>query len=139
MDRLPPQLKWGPFVAALEKLGYRLFKSHPGSARTFVSDKREPTEITFHQPHDSNPIRLGTLSEYLRKLKVDRDAFADLLYGNQNVKAIEDEEKFRRSLESSGHIVSNCNKCYEIVARSMVEAEVLAAEAAHPCFLTPLS
>jgi hypothetical protein len=134
VDRLPPQLKWEPFVAALKKLGYRLYKSHPGSARTFVSDEREPSEITFHEPHDANPIRLGTLREYLRKLKVDRDEFADLLYGNQAMKAVEDEERFRRSLESSGHIVSNCTKCYEMVARSVIEAEVLAAEANHPCF-----
>jgi HicA toxin of bacterial toxin-antitoxin, len=133
VDRLPPQLKWEPFVAALKKLGYRLYKSHPGSARTFVNDEREPSEVTFHEPHSTNPIRLGTLSEYLRKLKVDRDKFADLLYGSPT-NAVEDEERFRRSLESSGHIVSNCTKCYEMVARSAVEAEVLAAEAGHPCF-----
>lgn len=132
MDRLPPQLKWAPFVAALGKLGYRLHRKLPGSARTFVSDIREPAEVSFHEPHGSDTIRLGTLREYLRKLKVTRDEFSDLLYGTTATEA-EDDDKFRRSLEPSGHIVSNCNKCYGIVGRSIIESEIIAAEATHSC------
>ena len=134
MDKLPPQLKWAQFTKVLEKLGYRLYKSHPGSARTFVSDTREPAEATFHEPHGANPIRVGTLREYLRKIEVDRDEFSQFLYKTQEAEATEEEERFRRLVESSGHIVSNCTKCYGVVARSVIEADIVAAEAAHPCF-----
>ena len=134
MDKLPSQLKWAQFLTALEKLDYKLYKSHPGSARTFVSKTRKPSEVTFHEPHGTSPIRAGTLREYLRKLEVSRDELSMLLYNSSDSSRAEEDERFRRSTESSGHIVSNCTKCFDVVARSLVESEVLAAEEAHPCF-----
>ena len=142
VDKLPTQLKWAQFVRVLEQLDYKLSKRAAGAGRTFVSKTRVPGEVSFHEPHGGKPIPNGTLSEYLRKLKLDRDAFFRLLDGVSEVPAIEavgEEDRFRRSFESSGEIVSNCTKCFEVVARSMIEAEILAAESAHPCFLPELS
>jgi hypothetical protein len=78
-DALPAQLRWRDFVRALGKLGYRLHKSHSGSARTFISETRQPRLVTFHEPHGSSPIRPGTLREYVRKLEVSREEFLRLL------------------------------------------------------------
>lgn len=142
MDKLPRQLKWAPFVNVLEKLGYRLATKHPGTARTFVSDTRVPDVVTFHEPHGKDHLRHGTLSEYLRKLEIDRNEFADLLDGISDVpiiQAVNAEDQFRRTQAPSGEIISNCMKCYGVVAKSMDEAVINEAESQHPCYIPELS
>jgi len=54
-------------------------KAKRGSARTFACDAREPSVVTFHEPHGKDTLREGTLREYLRKLKLNRDEFLELL------------------------------------------------------------
>jgi len=78
---LPRQLSWREFVCVLTKLGYKQMKNKRGSARSFHSTMREPNLVTFHEPHGKDWIREGTLREYLRKLKLDRDEFLKLLQG----------------------------------------------------------
>jgi predicted RNA binding protein YcfA (HicA-like mRNA interferase family) len=78
-SELPRQLKWNDFVAAIKRLGYSLYDSKKGSARTFRSPTREPEFVTFHEPHGSDPLRKGTLREYVRKLNLSRDEFLKLL------------------------------------------------------------
>ena len=56
-------------------MGYQPFSSGGGSARTFYNPGGDPDLVTFHQPHGNDTIRLGTLTEYLRRLKSDRDQF----------------------------------------------------------------
>lgn len=80
-SRLPPQLTWREFVRVLEALGYQAMKSKRGSARSFHSRTRSPSVVTFHEPHGKDPMREGTLREYLRKLQLGRDEFLELLEG----------------------------------------------------------
>jgi hypothetical protein len=54
-------------------------ESNRGSARDFHNPNRIPVIVTFHEPHGGDTIRQGTLCEYLRKLKIDRDHFMKLL------------------------------------------------------------
>lgn len=75
MGKLPTQLPWRRFVAILKSLGYQETKSKGGSARSFYNPERDPDLVTFHEPHGGDTIRQGTLSEYLRKLKLSRDDF----------------------------------------------------------------
>jgi len=63
----------------LKSLGYEEMKSGQGSARNFHHPKRDPELVTFHEPHKGGTLRPGTLSEYLRKLKIGRDEFLKLL------------------------------------------------------------
>ena len=79
MEKLPAQLPWREFVRVVEKLGYEQLPSGKGSARSFHNAKADPPLVTFHEPHGKDPIRRGTLREYLRKLKLDRDTFFRLL------------------------------------------------------------
>ncbi len=75
MSKLPTQLKWARFKCVLKRLGYVPFSSGGGSARTFLKSGGDPDLVTFHEPHGSDTIRQGTLTEYLRKLKIDRETF----------------------------------------------------------------
>lgn len=79
MGKLPTQLQWRKFVAVLKALGYEQMKSGQGSARNFYNPNRHPHVVTFHEPHKGDNIRQGTLSEYLRKLLLDRDEFSRIL------------------------------------------------------------
>lgn len=80
-SKLPPQLTWREFVCVLEFLGYQQMKNKRGSARSFHSKTRLPSPVTFHEPHGKDPIREGTLREYLRKLQLERDEFLKILEG----------------------------------------------------------
>ena len=79
MAKLPTQLAWRKFVAVLKALGYQEMKSGQGSARNFHNPNRDPQLVTFHEPHKGDNLRQGTLSEYLRKLKIGRDEFMKLI------------------------------------------------------------
>ena len=134
MDKLPTQLRWSEFVRALKRRGLKQLKSKRGAARQF--ERASDGEIfTFHEPHGGGTIPPGTLSEYLRKLDLTREEFEVLLVGQSDQPAAEDE-RYKRSFQSDGTIVSNCLKCLDIVEKSKNEAEVIAAEAAHPCWLS---
>ncbi len=141
MDKLPTQLRWAQFVKALEKLGYTLSKSLAGAGRTFVSKTRVPYEVSFHEPHGGKPIPNGTLSEYLRKLKLTRDEFFALLAREKNAQRStqEESEQFRHYTDDNGLITSVCGKCFEKVVQSIHLHEVEAAEAVHPCYLPSLA
>ncbi len=80
-EALPAQLRWREFTAVLRKLGYELYKSKKGSARTFHNPNREPPFdfVTFHEPHGSDTLRKGTLREYVRKLGLSHKEFLELL------------------------------------------------------------
>jgi predicted RNA binding protein YcfA (HicA-like mRNA interferase family) len=68
-------------VCVLEVLGYEMMKSKRGSARNFHSKTRQPSVVTFHEPHGKDPIRDGTLREYIRKLQITREQFLEILDG----------------------------------------------------------
>jgi predicted RNA binding protein YcfA (HicA-like mRNA interferase family) len=79
MTKLPAQLAWRDFLKVVEKLGYKPLPNGRGSARSFHNPNADPPIVTFHEPHGKDPIRDGTLREYLRKLKISRDDFLALL------------------------------------------------------------
>jgi predicted RNA binding protein YcfA (HicA-like mRNA interferase family) len=134
LSKLPTQLKWRQFVAVLKVLGYEQLRSKGGSARHFQRGTEDP--VTFHEPHGSDTLRQGTLTEYLRKLGVTRDQFEAVLSGFGNPIGDQmDEERYRRTARPDGVIVSNCLLCFSVVAQSSSEDEVSAAEAAHSCNL----
>jgi predicted RNA binding protein YcfA (HicA-like mRNA interferase family) len=61
------------------QLKYRQLKNKRGSARSFHNPAREPVIVTFHEPHGKDPIRAGTLREYIEKLKLTKEQFLELL------------------------------------------------------------
>jgi predicted RNA binding protein YcfA (HicA-like mRNA interferase family) len=130
LSKLPTQLKWNLFVKALEELDYQQLKSKGGSARHFQRGDEDP--VTFHEPHGSSTIPQGTLTEYLRKLKIDRDKFEAALEGFASEKPVDDERFLRKVLPNGNHI-SNCMECYGVVAEVTFEEDLAAAEAAHVC------
>jgi len=79
MNKLPTQLRWRDFVQVVQSLGYMEMKSKRGSARSFHNPSRNPQIVTFHQPHGGDTIRQGTLTEYIKKLGLDRDEFMRIL------------------------------------------------------------
>jgi hypothetical protein len=123
----------------LDKLDYHQSKNSAGVGRTFTSKTREPEVVSFHEPHGSDTIRQGTLSEYLRKLQISREAFFSLLEGLQQENSEIEEDRFKRYTDPSGLITSMCTKCFGKVVQSVHIHEVDAAEAAHPCFLPEVS
>jgi hypothetical protein len=137
VDKLPTQLKWSEFVAALRYLKYKPLKSKRGAARHFER-LADGEVVTFHEPHGGDTLRQGTLSSYIRNLGITREEFEVALSGGvASGKYVPDDERFRRSTDSDGTIVSNCAMCFELVKKSKIEEEVTAAEAAHPCWLVP--
>jgi predicted RNA binding protein YcfA (HicA-like mRNA interferase family) len=79
MSKLPAQLPWRDFVKIVEKLGYSQLPNGRGSARSFHNPHANPPTVTFHEPHEKEQLKEGTLREYLRKLHIDRDTFFHLL------------------------------------------------------------
>jgi predicted RNA binding protein YcfA (HicA-like mRNA interferase family) len=77
--KLPAQLAWRDFVCILKHLGYSLYENKHGSARSFYNPNREPKLTTFHEPHGKDPIRTGTLREYIRKLDLTKEQFLEAL------------------------------------------------------------
>jgi len=77
--KLPAQLTWREFLCVLSQLGYRQLKNKRGSARSFHNPQRQPPVVTFHEPHGSDPIRTGTLREYINKLLLTKERFLELL------------------------------------------------------------
>jgi len=78
-DALPVQLTWREFLCVLCQLKYKQLKNKRGSARSFHNPDRDPALVTFHEPHGKNPIRAGTLREYIGKLKLSKEDFLQLL------------------------------------------------------------
>jgi hypothetical protein len=129
---LPTQLKWNLFVRALKTLKYKQLPSKGGSARHFRRGVEDP--VTFHEPHGNDTLRQGTLTEYLRKLKISREEFDLALAGlDAQRQASVDEERFRRTSLPNGNIVSNCMTCFNLVADAPLEEIIIAAELEHVC------
>jgi hypothetical protein len=61
--------------------GLRAFEIGTRIGKRISSPSRGPAVVTFHEPHGKDPLREGTLREYLRKLKLSREEFLDLLEG----------------------------------------------------------
>ena len=66
-------------MRVLELLGYEQMKNKRGSARSFQAKNRNPSPVTFHEPHGKDPIREGTLRAYINKLKLSKEEFLELL------------------------------------------------------------
>ena len=79
MSTLPADLAWRRFVGVLARLEYVLFKSGPGSARTYRNPNRNPEFVTFHEPHGKRGLPAGTLRSYIRQMKLEKEEFMDLL------------------------------------------------------------
>jgi len=79
MSEFPADLPWRDFKQILKKLGYELGKEGPGAARTYNNQHRDPESVTFHEPHGKHGLKKGTLREYVRKLKLEREEFLELL------------------------------------------------------------
>lgn len=79
MSKLPTQLQWRRFLCVLTALGYAPLKAKRGASRSFHNPNRNPAVVTFHEAHGGDTLRQGTLSEYLRKVGVDREQFLKLL------------------------------------------------------------
>jgi len=118
LSKLPTQLRWKLFVAAIKLLKYHELPSSGGSARHFQRGDEDP--ITFHEPHGNAPIiKQGTLTEYLRKLDISRDIFMKALAGSveEESERISDEERFRRTSLANGIIVSNCHTAMPLLPK----------------------
>ena len=129
MRKVPTQLKWSEFVHILKALKLKQLPNKRGSARHFqrLSDGEV---FTFHEPHGNNTLRQGTLSAYFLHLGVTLETAALHLPESESAN---EEEQYRHSFDSDGTIISNCMKCLNVVHKSKIEAEVVAAEAAHAC------
>ena len=79
MPGLPTQIPWRRFVCVLRKLGYTAQKGKAGSARSFVSPSRNPSVVSFREPHPGQNIRPPMLHRYLHKLLLEPDEFMQLL------------------------------------------------------------
>jgi hypothetical protein len=79
MSVLLPQVPWRRFVCVLRKLGYVPQKGKAGSGRPFFNPSRNPSVVTFREPHLGQNVGPTTLREYLRKLGVAPDEFVQLL------------------------------------------------------------
>jgi hypothetical protein len=79
MSGLPAQLPWRRFVCILHKLDYRPQKTGRGSARVFFNPTRQPTTVSFREPHPVCTLRQATLHSYIRKLMLTSDEFMELL------------------------------------------------------------
>ena len=66
---------------------------------------------------------------------ITREEFMEALAGASNA-VRKEEDRFRRTLDSDGTIISNCNQCLEVVGKSRIENEVNVAEQMHPCYVT---
>jgi predicted RNA binding protein YcfA (HicA-like mRNA interferase family) len=139
VSKLPTQLRWDQFVGVLKVLGFEQLTSKGGSAMHFVRSADGEIQ-TFHRPHRTKTIPQGTLTEYIRHLKITREEFTDALSGvsrNQILEVvIAEEERFRRTSKPDGVIVSNCCTCLDVVLESLSVEEITAAELAHPCYPT---
>ena len=130
LSKLPTQLKWSIFKRALTNLGYTELRARGGSARHFRKGDGNP--ITFHEPHGNDTLRQGTLTEYLKKLGITRSEFEEAISGGIP-RIAADEERYRHTSLPNGRIVSNCLKCFEVVAQASSQQELLEAEASHIC------
>lgn len=79
MAQLPSQIPWREFVRVLHKLGYAAEKGKAGSVRTFSNPSRNPTLVSFREPHRRNNMTLPMLREYLHKLHLEPEEFMQLL------------------------------------------------------------
>jgi predicted RNA binding protein YcfA (HicA-like mRNA interferase family) len=79
MSGLPAQLPWRRFLCVLHRLGYRPQKAGRGSARVFFNPTRQPTTVSFREPHPGDTLRQTMLRNYIRKLLLTVDEFMALL------------------------------------------------------------
>lgn len=121
-------------MASLKRLGFKELPSRGGSARHFERESDQEI-LTFHEPHGGQTLKQGTLTEYLRKLRITREKFEDALRPTITLQAeaVPLEDRFRRAMESDGTIISNCSSCFEVIHKSKIEDEIIMAEASHIC------
>lgn len=80
MGEFPKHLAWRDFVLVLTQLGYEPSKHKKrGSSRDFVNSEKDPSVVTFHEPHGKDTIPRGTLGLYVSKLKITKEKFIELL------------------------------------------------------------
>jgi hypothetical protein len=78
--QLPANLTWDRLLCITKKLGYGPSKHKKrGASRDFVNVNRDPSVVTFHEPHGNRPIPRGTMGLYISKLKISKEEFARLL------------------------------------------------------------
>jgi hypothetical protein len=130
LSKLPTQLKWSIFVAALKALKYKQLPSKGGSARHFQRGNEDP--VTFHQPHGNDTLKQGTLAMYMRFLDTDIDKFLAAVDGERKNEETLDE-RFRRTLLGNGSIISHCCECCNPVITSFDSGEIEMAELSHVC------
>ncbi len=119
----------------MKNLGYVMLKAKGGSARQFQR-LEDGVIATVHEPHGNDTIRQGTLAMYLRNMEVTKEKFEAALLSRAPLATSEasPEERYKHVNDTDGSFVSLCNKCCEPIARSMVEDDLLIAEASHPCY-----
>jgi hypothetical protein len=70
----PHRLPWRRFVCVIRELCYR--KRQGGdSARVFFNPTRQPTTVSFREPHRADTLRRTMLHNYIRKLLLTVDEF----------------------------------------------------------------
>jgi hypothetical protein len=79
MSGLPAQLPWRRFVCVLHKLGYSPQKTRAGFGEGVLQSTRQPTTVSFREPHPGTTLRQATLHNYIRKLMLTSDEFMELL------------------------------------------------------------
>ncbi len=79
MSGLPAELPWRRFICVLRKLGYRPDKAGRGTTRSFVNRARNPSRISFREPHPHQTLRTTLLHQYMHKLRLTPDEFLLLL------------------------------------------------------------
>jgi predicted RNA binding protein YcfA (HicA-like mRNA interferase family) len=79
MAHLPMQVPWRDFVCVLRELGYAAQKGKAGSKRYFVNPARNPTSVSFNEPHPGDNLRQNMLRIYLQELQLTEDEFLRLL------------------------------------------------------------
>jgi hypothetical protein len=80
MVQLPAHLTWKQLLQVLNKLEYEPSKHvKRGASRDFINPKRDPCVVTFHEPHGNDSIPRGTMGLYIKKLKLTKERFVQLL------------------------------------------------------------
>jgi predicted RNA binding protein YcfA (HicA-like mRNA interferase family) len=67
-------IDWSDVLRVTQKLGYRII-NRKGSTRTFMSGQREPSIVTFHEPHNGQVIYE---TRVLKRLRITQTQLAEL-------------------------------------------------------------
>ena len=67
-------IDWSDVLRVTQKLGYQII-NRKGSARTFMCGQREPSIVTFHEPHGGQVMYE---SRVLKRLRITSAQLAEL-------------------------------------------------------------